>query len=1161
MLKYKHIINVLTEKQKIRLLADLGCLSEVEYRSLGIPSVQFANFGDWCKQYFPSPVSLANSFDHKLIASVCDDVYTRMASEGINCVTVPSAKLKINPCRYSLSEDPFVCGKMAGEYIVAANKAKMSCALPDFSIRDDEAQWLDKIPDERVIAEYIEKPHRYAGERGACNGVFIDAGATIPEYIKVNNDLANIAKDKDTFSANGYSIRRNIPAEDTVNYIRNGQICVGGSAAVIKTALNKYEKLKKAIPNGRATVDELEREVQKGTAISMDSIDEALDRIIEFAFACDAARDLKAKPEDKVTDELCYKASCSSAVLLENRDKILPITSKRRKIGIIGDIIVNYDGTNEPQTPDNNEKSSESTDEKPSEKKKGKKKDETDVFIQNEFVERINNYGYKTTGFARGYDMSKERDDNYDPYVKDIAKKSDYVIVFVGTNPESEKYITRTERITLPANQIALLDELQEFGKKVIVVMSGNYTIEVDFAKNFAGLILAPLNTKQGVMAAIDMVLGKASPQGKLSSSLYEDTKTLLLKSKAYRNIWNSKQGGFIGYRYYDSANYSLGYPFGYGLSYTKFAYSHISLHGRKLSLTIKNVGKMAGSELVQVYVGMDKSVILRPKKELVEYEKVSLAPGEKKTVTIDIPPITVYDEENKKFVEEKGVYTIYVCSSLDDIKFTKKMHAGDATLTPDNKRISDYLQSESNIIDDKYTLEANYKLMKKTVRNIIFGIGALLLAIALFMFTALSGVKAPILMIVSIVLVFASMSFFALEFYDRKVAHIEERKRIDEANEAQFADADHIDVYAAENMFIEEFDKAEVIVENQAVHYVKDNENDFFVHVNKELTFAEACYDFNTFANEKGFKFAPDTIREIFASIASSRIIILKDTNDEQYKTLIMLLCEYFDCPIAIDYVNDKYINEESILFRDGQDGERIKTNVLKGIENAYNEKQNIQILSLADVSFSNISNYFVSFARYARNPSGGISIEARNEKNNEVSYVIPQNTWMFINLKNGEKICNLPEYLADISTTVKLDYTKSPAAGIIADVRKFKFYQLDYLLDKCKNVYEFSEDTWKKIDKIEEYTNLHAKFHLGNKICTGIERYSSTFIACEGEMNTAIDKAVASKLLPYVIITVNNNRNKDARGLGETLDSIFGEENTSACRNMLSTSGAEIV
>ena len=114
---------------------------------------------------------------------------------------------------------------------------------------------------------------------------------------------------------------------------------------------------------------------------------------------------------------------------------------------------------------------------------------------------------------------------------------------------------------------------------------------------------------------------------------------------------------------------------------------------------------------------------------------------------------------------------------------------------------------------------------------------------------------------IISIILVIASMALFALEFYDRKVAHNEDRKLIDEANAEHFEDAEHVDVFAAEHMFIEEFDKAETVIENKNLHYVKEDENDFFVHVNKELTFAEACYDFNIFATEKGFKFSADTI------------------------------------------------------------------------------------------------------------------------------------------------------------------------------------------------------------------------------------------------------------------------------------------------------------
>ena len=204
-----------------------------------------------------------------------------------------------------------------------------------------------------------------------------------------------------------------------------------------------------------------------------------------------------------------------------------------------------------------------------------------------------------------------------------------------------------------------------------------------------------------------------------------------------------------------------------------------------------------------------------------------------------------------------------------------------------------------------------------------------------------------------------------------------------------------------------------------------------------------------------------------------------------------------------------------------------------------------------------NSISNYFVSFARYARNPSGNVSIEARNEKNVEVTYVIPQNTWMIVNLKSGEKVTDIPEYMIDISTVAKFEYSKCPMAEIRGDVRKFKFYQLGYLLDKCKNVYEFSEDVWKKIDKLEEYAKNRGAFHMGNKLCTGIERYSSAFIACEGEVPVALDKAMAAKLIPAIVIAISKNENSDVKELAETLDAIFGEENTMACRNAISTSG----
>ena len=95
------------------------------------------------------------------------------------------------------------------------------------------------------------------------------------------------------------------------------------------------------------------------------------------------------------------------------------------------------------------------------------------------------------------------------------------------------------------------------------------------------------------------------------------------------------------------------------------------------------------------------------------------------------------------------------------------------------------------------------------------------------------------------------------------------------------------------------------------------------------------------------------------------------------------------------------------------------------------------------------------------------------------------------------------------------------------------------------------------KKIDKLTEYAKNHGTFYMGNKLCTGIEKYSSAFIACEGEVSIALDKAMAAKLIPSIIIAIGKNENADIKELSETLDTIFGEENTMACRNAISTSG----
>ena len=253
-------------------------------------------------------------------------------------------------------------------------------------------------------------------------------------------------------------------------------------------------------------------------------------------------------------------------------------------------------------------------------------------------------------------------------------------------------------------------------------------------------------------------------------------------KQSYYLSLPDSKVGTFVGYRYYDSADFDAAYPFGYGLGYTNFQYSNLSIRSKEVVFTVKNTGSKPGSEVAQVYVGKKTSKQFSPKKVLAGYEKVTLNPGESKTLKVSLENIDAYDPVTGKWLCENTDYAVYVGSSVRDTRLTGSASWGNATLTSLNESPSDYLQSETNIISDRYTLEADYKLMKRNVRNIVFGVGSLLLAIAMFLFALISKNVGLFFIFVAVVLAISSVVFFILEGVDRSRIHREERARIKKA-------------------------------------------------------------------------------------------------------------------------------------------------------------------------------------------------------------------------------------------------------------------------------------------------------------------------------------------------------------------------------------------
>lgn len=1127
MLKYKHIIENLTDSQKISLLTDIHNLSENEFKAMGIPGIIAGYMCDYCCDEFPSAVNLANSWDRKLIRLVAKETYRSMAREGVNHFVVPGPKVRISPYRSLLSDDPYLASQISGQYLKAAEQMNLCASMSELSITHEEVEWLDDEPDVRVLAEYVVDPYRRAARMGKCRGVYTENKANSEQYNKINISLSDAVSEGMFGEEKIFSLCRKVPSDEAVSYLANKRVCMSSSGQALTTALNRYSLLVQAISDGRASVGELEAEMEKGKAMSPELLDEAVDRLLDFAFSCNREAKLD-DPELRFEKYLSKRAARESTVLLKNSGKILPISCDKN-ISVIGDIFATYNGQ-----PRNAERLLEYIDRRQA---KGK--------ISKKIVK-------KPAVFARGYDIALERSEDHLTEAYRTAMVSDRVIIFVGSNMRAEKEAAKCEKLTLPANQQALLESLREFGYKTVVVVSGNYAVDVSFAKYYAGVIFAPLNTKMGVIAAIDVALGVFNPCGKLAATLYSDTDYAFKKQKSYRQKWNMKAGRFIGYRYYDSADMNVGFPFGHGLSYTKFEYSNPQVVDGEIIFDVKNCGKRGGVEVAQVYMGSVNSSELRPKKELVGFSRVELAPGETATVRIQLKVPVIYDVKANHYVTEKGNYKVYVGSSVSDIRLETSVVAGENELAPCNENLSDYLESETNILTDNYTLEARYKRMKRSIKNLVFGIVAIVLAISIEVYCAVAYNEAVFLDVLAGILIAGAIVMFVWDYIDKKAEYKKHRALIDKVNEQSFGNADEMPIYSAPQMFVQEFDVT--AREGKLVNNPDENvDNEYFKNINKDLTFVSACSEFEAFARERGYVFTPETVKEIFAAFSASRLIMVKGMDNDTFTAFVAIVSEYFGGKLRVDSVNESYINEEFMLFGHDEADHRYKRNALLAMESADRFKYDIFIAALTDVKFEFISNYFVPFARYIRNPNGTNSVLAMNERHISTAYNIPRNLWFILNLDGGETLDNIPEYISDIATVNTFEFEFCEPEHTQTDVTMFKYPQIEYLENKNKALSEIDEDTWKKFDKFKDFVNYYTPYSVSNKLWTSLEKYVATYIACDGDRHEAIDKAIAYKLIPSVMSALKDCEFEEGKDLVSTLDRLFGEENTAYSRKMI--------
>lgn len=325
--------------------------------------------------------------------------------------------------------------------------------------------------------------------------------------------------------------------------------------------------------------------------------------------------------------------------------------------------------------------------------------------------------------YAPGYDTNTtESDEALLGEAQEAAKNADVAVVFVGITDAMESEGMDRRTLSMPKNHEALVKAVSEVQKNTVVVVMCGGCITMPWIDDVRGMLCAYLGGEAVGTATLDLLFGDVNPSGKLAETFprhLEDNPSYLYFFGDEQNKTEYREGVFVGYRYYDKKNMDVLFPFGYGLSYTTFEYSNLTLDKSEMndtdtltvSVNVRNTGKVKGKEIVQLYVAKPESRTIRPVKELRGFEKIELEPGEEKTVTFTLAKraFAYYRTDISDWYVESGDYTIMAAKSSRDIACTATVNV---TSTTQIKRVYTMNSTIEEIMESPVGREILGKMM-----------------------------------------------------------------------------------------------------------------------------------------------------------------------------------------------------------------------------------------------------------------------------------------------------------------------------------------------------------------------------------------------------------------------------------------------------------------
>lgn len=636
--KVQDILSKMTLEDKISLCNGADFWHSKAMAQYGIPAVTMSDgpHGVRCQKNgadmlgvnesepatcFPTAVTSGATWDAELLKAEGQAIGEEGLSYGVDVVLGPGVNIKRNPlCGRNFeyfSEDPCIAGAMGAAWVQGAQSTGAGTSLKHFAANNQEYKRFNgnSQVDERTLRE-----------------LYLPAFETVIKTAQPETVMCSYPRINNVHASDNHWLLTDVLRKDW----GFAGLVVTDWGALCDRVKAMHAGCDLSMPGGSTYMEDWVAAAVKDGSLPESDVDACAARVIALALKGESRPKGRAFDKD-AHNALAQKIAENGAVLLKNEDNILPLDVGG--IALIGEMArtMRYQGAGSSHI------------------------NPTQLTTLCDAMPGV--------PFAAGCDVKGTVTEESLREAAETAKQAKVAVVCVGLPDIYESEGFDRETMAMPEGHIRLIETVAAANPNTVVVLFCGCAVEMPWLDKVKAVLYMGLPGQAGGAAAANLLTGKANPSGKLTETwplCYDDVPS---RDTFGKKTTHYKEGLYAGYRYYDKAGKAVRFPFGYGLSYTQFAYSDLKIEGRTVTAAVTNTGCTAGAEVVQLYVAPPKNGLYRPAKELKGFAKVSLQPGESRTVRFELNDRSFAVWCDGCWKVPMGSYEICVGASVADIR------------------------------------------------------------------------------------------------------------------------------------------------------------------------------------------------------------------------------------------------------------------------------------------------------------------------------------------------------------------------------------------------------------------------------------------------------------------------------------------------------------